>query len=246
MRRLRLLGLMLMAIFMLGAVAAGTASALEKEEPGLLPLEKTEFKVPVTLTGEGGVSTLTSGGSSIVCQKVVIEKGELGAGEPKHITLGTGRLNFSECKFAGGVACVSENTKGEKDLNEKILVTVDLHFVNMLQEIEKVKRLVPGVGIIILEPAGTIGSAKLNCGGVVIEVRGVVKGLILGVSLTADFTTGGSFHFLKVDDPCDTSDKLCEELAKKPFEAKTKKVFEAAEEEALVPFTIGEMALLDD
>jgi hypothetical protein len=237
MRQLRLLGLTLIAAFALAAMAAATASATE---PGLLPLEK-EFKVPVSVKGETNVpSLLKAGGQEVKCSKLKLEKGELGKGEAKHITLGTATLTFTECKN-GALACQSLNIAGTKDPAETILAAVGVRFINVLKE----STLEPGVGVIILEPAGTIGSIKFECGGLLIEVKGVAKGLIIKASLTVDITEG-TLDFIAAGEKCDTSDTVCEELAKKPYEAKTKKVFEAATQEAELPITLGEMALLDD
>jgi hypothetical protein len=231
MRQLRLLGFTLMAVFALAAIAAATASAAE---PGILPLA-TEFKVPVSVKGETKVaSVLTSGTSTVICKELTLEKGELGKGEAKHITLGTATLKFTGCT-SSGLACQSLNAAGTKDPENTILAAVDVHFINVLKE----TTLEPGIAAIILE------NVKFECGGVLIEVKGVAKGLIINASLTADITTG-TLDFIAAGEKCDTSDTVCEELAKKPYEAKTKKVFEAATQTAELPITLGEMALLDD
>jgi hypothetical protein len=231
MRLLRLLGLTLLAAFALGAMAAATASATE---PGLLPLGG-EFKVPVGMTGKTEVtSELKSGGQTIACTALTLENGELGKGESKHITLGTGLLKFTKCTLKG-LACQSLNAAGAKDPEGTILAPVDFHFINVLKE----STLEPGIAVIILE------NIKFECGGLRIEVRGVVKGLIIDASLTADILDG-TLHFIAAGETCDTSDTICEQLAKKPYEALTKKEFAKAEQIAELPITLSEMALLDD
>jgi hypothetical protein len=231
MRLLRLLGLTLMAVFSLGAVAAATASATE---PGLLPLA-TEFKVPVSVKGETKVtSVLTSGTSKVECSTLTLEKGELGKGEAKHITLGVGTLKFTKCG-SNGLACQSLNAAGTKDPEGTVLLAVDFHFINVLNE----STLEPGIAVIILE------NVKLECGGLLVELRGAIKGLLIKASLTVDITEG-TWDFVAAGEKCDTSDTVCEEIAKKPYEAKTKKVFEAATQTAELPVTLGEMALLTD
>jgi hypothetical protein len=243
MRQLRTLGLMLMAIFVLGAFAASVASAAD-EEPGILPLS-TEFAKPLTVkvTNEARPTKLSTkeGGATIECQKVQINEDELGKGELKHILLGVGLLWFKECKFAG-TQC---NTPG--DAEGVILVLVDFHFINVLKE----KELEPGLGILILEKAGTIGSVKIECaaGTTILEVKGFATGLLLETNSLKGDTTTATADFFKAGEKCDTSDTLCEKLVKEfPFLAKLKKAFEKAEEETEkpVPIELSEMALVDD
>ncbi len=238
MRQLRILGLTLIAVFSLAGLAAATASATE---PGVLTLEAIPLAAPITVTGLGttvSVFTVPKVGE-IKCEEVHIEKGELGEKGQTHINLGKATLNFLKCeqeKAKVKTSCHSETAKGEKDLAGLILVAVDIHLVDLLVE----TKLEPGIAVILLEPAGTpFGTIKIVCGVGIVEVRGVVNGLVLVSSLTEDITTG-SFHFLPGADKCDESDALCLKYEKdNPFEGKFAKVFEPATEEALVPFTLS-------
>ncbi len=244
MRQLRMLGLTLIALISLASLAAATATATE---PGVLTLGGVALTEPITVTGLGKeVSTFSTAAGKIKCQEVHIEKGELGAAGQTHINLGKATLNFLKCKLLKGVsesACRSENTKGEKDPVETILVAVDIHLVDLLVE----TKLEAGIAVILLEPAGTaFGTIKINCGAVIVLVRGVVNGLVVVSSLTEDITSG-SFHFLPGADKCDSSDLLCTKYEKEnPFEGSITGVFEKATEEALVPFTLSQMVLVDD
>ncbi len=218
MRQLRLLMLFFSAALALGGLAAATASATE---PGFLTLEAKPLAAPITLTGLGKeVTVFSSAAGTFRCQEVHIEKAELGAAGQTHINLGKATLNFLKCKLGEKIGCRTENTKGEKDPAETILEAVDFHLVDLLVE----TKLEPGIAIILLEPAGTpFGTIKLVCGISIIELRGVLRGLVLVSSLTADITSG-SLHFLPGADKCDTSDALCLKYEKEnPFEIKFNK-----------------------
>ncbi len=245
MRQLRLLMLFFSAAFALGGLAAATASATE---PGFLTLGGVALAEPIQLTGLGKevITFSSAAGISIKCAEVHIEKGELGEKGQTHINLGKATLNFLKCeqdREKVKTSCRSENTKGEKDPAGTILVAVDFHLVDLLVE----TKLEPGIAIILLEPAGTaFGTIKVVCGVGIVELRGVAKGLVIVSSLTEDVTTG-SLHFLPGADKCDTSDALCLKYeTEHPFEIKFRKIFEAESMEALIPFTLSQMVLVDD
>src|ERR1700704_1320512 len=212
MRRVKLLRLVLMAIFAFGVVIAATASAEEKEPAGLLFLPKEEG--PVTLKAEGGEVGFSSAGLKKVelkCTKVKAS-GESNAGEKLHITLGTLTLDFEGCKL-GKLACSSENIKGEKDPKETVLmaaVDTDVHFVSL----EKEKKLVKGllIGLLELVEGAKKLDVTLNCGGAKVLLLGAVFLEAAGGSATEEVKE------VKIKDTplkCDEKDLLCkEELAK--------------------------------
>ena len=103
MQRLRLLGIALMAIFALGAVASATASA---EEIGILPGKGTTF------TSEGAKANTfvhvleTTKGSKISCTKLT-NKGEMKTDLEGKVTIDYEKncaLSGSKCSTAGDAA----------------------------------------------------------------------------------------------------------------------------------------------
>jgi Zn finger protein HypA/HybF involved in hydrogenase expression len=206
MKRIRILGLALLALFAFGVVIASTAAAEEKEPAGLLFLPKEE--PPVVLEGSGGASKLETlpGKTAINCTANTF-KGTAGTKGETHVTLGAVTIDFTGCTGPLGVACSSENAKGEKDPAKTILVVGDLHFVSLETAAGK---LVPGVQIILLE------AVKLNCAGISVIVEGVAIGEIIGASASQD-VTGITLNFVAIPSllPCDKNDKLCKEEKEK-------------------------------
>ena len=235
MRRVKLLGLALMAVFAFGVVIAATASAEEKEPAGLLFLPKEEG--PVTLKGEGGEVKLSSAGLlkvTITCTKVKTE-GTSNAGEKLHITLATLTIDYEGCTLNNKINCSSENIKGEKDPAKTILqisVDTDLHFVSL----ESGGKLVKGVIIGLLE---LVEGAKkldltLNCGGVKVLILGAVFLEAAGGSATEEVKE------VKIKDTplkCDEKDKLCKEELAKWGATATEKVGEK-DEKVLCPLAL--------
>jgi hypothetical protein len=86
MKRLRIIGTSLLALFALGAIAASAASAAE----GLLPLTKKGF----TVLGSQ-VSIEDSGSKQIKCEKLT------GKATMSSDVVGEGTLEFKECSSAG-------------------------------------------------------------------------------------------------------------------------------------------------
>ncbi|MFI4991957.1 MAG: hypothetical protein ACHQHO_13735 [Solirubrobacterales bacterium] len=239
MKQLKILGLALIAVFALTAVAAATASAeLGEVTPGLLFLKGPVF--PITMTSSGGPAVLTVPGvGTIRCEtfenaaKFENENGNI----PPHVQLiKTVTIDFFKCKeTVNNVACRSE-AGGVKDPKETILVVVDTHFVALLNS---AKELRPGVLFIIP------GVLLINCGGIVIEVKGAVAGEVILKESGEDIT------LLTVDLPtalsCDTSDGLCKKLLEeKPFLANFNGLFKLAEQKAEVDIHFGEMVKVDD
>jgi hypothetical protein len=234
MRRLRILGLMLMAVFALGAVAAASASALEKEEAGLLTL--TALTEPLVFeNSEGGAGVLNVGaeGKAINCTGIKV-LGSLGAASQTHVTLGTADLHFTGCKRKE-LTC-----KSSTDEKEIILASVDVHLINVLSA---EKKLQPGVAFTPKE------NIVITCGTAIVEVKQTLKCLIVKASLTEEVKHFG-VDCKPAGEICDPnlepSAKECKELDAKPFLGKVKKEFESAniEQEALV--LIPKLVLIDD
>jgi hypothetical protein len=89
MKRLRTIGLILLALLALGSFAASTASA----EEGLLPTQEAK-----EASGKGGAGTLATAGSDFSCTKVAILEVKFLAKSDLH---GTFDLHLSGCKVAG-------------------------------------------------------------------------------------------------------------------------------------------------
>ena len=232
MKRLRPLGLALIAVFAIGVIAAATASAAE---PGLLFLGKETG--PVTFTGTSGKGELITPVGTIKCVANT-ESGTLGEAGQTHVTLGKATIDFTTCAKKEGeteISCRSE-VAGVKDPKGTILVdNADVHAVNLLSAKNVLE---PGLSVRIN------GTLMLNCGGIIVEVRGAAFGVVLA-SLTADVESAGlDFEGgLK----CDTSDALCEKImSEAPLEANLTGKFEAAEEITKAEVTFNKMVLFDD
>jgi hypothetical protein len=232
MKRVRLLGLALMAVFALGVAAAATASAA----PGILFLEKES--APVEFTGTSGAGELKTPAGTIKCTANT-DSGTIGTTGETHPNLGTATITFTGCKekkVETLLACSSENAKGEKDAKETILLKGDLHVVELLNAKNELEA---GVAVILLE------TLLLNCGGGKVEVRGAAFGLVLA-SLTAD-VTAATLDFVAAGETCDTSDTLCKEIKEKfPLEGNFSGKFEKAEEITEAKVTFNKMVLFDD
>jgi hypothetical protein len=155
MKRIRILGVALLALVALSAVMAVAASA----EEGFLPFpKKTGFTV------EGGTSTLnTPANLPIVCGKLDASKGTLE--KDKH---GTVTLQWLECSVAG----VAANSAGDaaKTILAKVLFLVclinptSLEFGIAAETDETVNLEVPALGVKITVKGRVIGTvlAKAN------------------------------------------------------------------------------------
>ena len=113
MKRIRIVGLCLVAALALSAVAAASASAKEV----LYELSAGSF--PATFTSEGGESKLeASNGETVTCKKVK-DSGTIGSateGSGKTAHLGTVTITFTGCTakvFIGSAKCQSGTTKEE-------------------------------------------------------------------------------------------------------------------------------------
>ena len=119
MKRFRLLGVVLMAVFVLGVIVATRASAAEPTK--ILP-EPTAVK-PLTATDKSGPGTLlTVAGSEVKCTK--------GTSTSSFTTpnLGTFHAIFEGCKAKVPIIGTAPCT-GASDEKEKILLLGTVHYV---------------------------------------------------------------------------------------------------------------------
>jgi hypothetical protein len=157
MKRIRIVGLMLLALFALGAVAATAASA----EEGFLPLTKKGLQI---LSGEAKLETHTK--LSINCTTTS------GTGTFKNDSEGSGTFTFEKCTALGFPALsLTSTTSGQIKANVTYVVclinSAELKFGIAITPSETVHIEVPAAGI-LLEVKGTIigeiltkGPAKL-------------------------------------------------------------------------------------
>jgi hypothetical protein len=161
MTKLRIIGLMLLAMLALGAFAASMASA----EEGLLPQQGTK-----AASGEGGTATLeTGGGLSIKCTKLsILEILFLKASDIHAI----GNLHFSGCKALGLFALTSLDDLKEpgvllvpKALFLVCLVTSGtLVFGVLILPEAPVHVEIPAVGELVILEGALIGTLTPNTG----------------------------------------------------------------------------------
>jgi hypothetical protein len=248
MRRIKVLGLAMLALFAFGAAIASSASATE---PGLLFL--TGEAPPVKISATGGVAKLVTPAGTIECQTnstaAELTKAEAEAKkETTHVTLIHGVIDFEGCK-EGKLACSSETEAGVKDAKELILVIVDIHFVALLKGTE----LVPGILVLVAKSAAEKAKPLIiNCGGGKVLVLGVAIGNVSGTNLGKEDTKEVTLSFIKKSEllGCDTADTLCVNLIKEwAFEgslgANFAGTYQSAEQIATATATISPMVLID-
>jgi hypothetical protein len=235
MKQLRLLGLMLLAIFALGSTVVASASASER---GVLVLKEV---ASIEATGENlaNKGTLTAATNTFTCNKLSVAKLVLTEPGKEHFNLGKDiNLQFSECK-SGGVACSSEG-----DAKEIILVLVDAHLVNLLDKAGG--KLVPGAFALVLSPELTATGLLILCGVVHLTIRGAFPLLVKVTSLTEKVS---AFSLEAMSVICDTeNEKVCTEiLEKEPFQANFGAGFVAATEVTeAYPMKLTTAVLWDD
>jgi hypothetical protein len=242
MKQLRLLGLMLMAVFALGSTVVASASASER---GVLTL-KEAASVEATGEAKANKGALTSSGKSIKCETLTINKILLTEPGKTHFNLSKDvDLSFNKCK-SEGVACNSEG-----DGKELILVLVDIHLVNLLDKAGG--KLDPGFIALVLSPELTAAGVLILCGLLHITVKGATGGLIEPLNAKNEITlTEEVEKFGLIARPsvvCDKeNEKVCEELlAGAPLLANFGAGFVAATEETeLYTMTIKPDVLWDD
>jgi hypothetical protein len=230
-RLLGLLGVALLAIFALGAMASAMASATEA---GLLYLEKAE-KVPFTFTGTGGKGELVLGTNSTKCEALTA-KGE--SSEKKHVVLGTGSITYTGCKLEKEKVKSACSTEGAA--KETIVVPVDIHLFNALEG----TKLQAGLAVLILNPPLKV---KCAAGVEVVEYRGWTFGLVLTTNLTSDVEKVEA-HFFAAGETCDTGETFCENIKKNKelLEANFTGKFEPTQLIQLASLTFNQGMLVDD
>jgi hypothetical protein len=167
MKRLRIVGLALLALFALSAIASSSAMA---EQPEILPVP-TE-KEPLTLTAEGPLAELTSneGKNTIDCEKVLVN------GSFTSADLGKATFDFHNCTAEKkAIKCWSlgdeKSPLGEKSVI--LLDNADIHLVDILPA----GTLQLGLAVILLK------ELHIECqGGILILIKGTAIGIVEGVT----------------------------------------------------------------
>jgi len=175
MKRVRLIGLAIMAMLVLSAVAAATASA-ENVETLPVPTSKAPLTFSSKNNNEKNVLEGEVAGSAIEC------KTSTSSGELTSAALGTGTITFAGCKSAiSGAKCNSLS-----DSAGTILVTVGWHLVAL--KISSVLRL----AIV----ATLVGLLHVECGAtLLILVGNNVIGLFTKVAASGVETETGEVAF---------------------------------------------------
>jgi hypothetical protein len=166
MKRLRILGVSLLALFALGALAASSSSALE----GLLPLNQSFTVLSKTAKLE------TTNKEQITCGET---KGN-GQAEKESNTHGTVTFDFLKCEILGFPA-FSLGEKEPKEIKEALILVEVLYLICLLAN------LVFHIFLTIDKPVHIEAPAL----GVLVNVTGTVIGTLLtakGKLLVADFT----------------------------------------------------------
>jgi hypothetical protein len=233
MKQLRLLGLMLLAVFALGSTVVASASASER---GVLTLKAVALVGADAGKAEAvpNVGTLTAGGKAISCKKLWVLALSFGPSEPKkehfNLTDKDADFHFSECATVeGGIKCNSET-----DSAGTILVLSLVHLINMLDKAGG--KLVAGAAATVLDTS-LLASLLILCGILHITVRGTAFILIDPLNKNKEITlTEKVEHFTVTalkEHFCDTGEgeKVCGEFTEKaPLEANFGGGFSAATE----------------
>jgi hypothetical protein len=152
-KRFRLLGLVVLAIFALGAVASATASA--ETLPEMIPTPKA--KDTFTSKVEGASHLEGSLGSEIVCSAAA-NTGEFTSAKKGEMT-----VTFTGCKDNKKVACNTQGAAKEKIILESGFQVVAVLLANVLL-----------FGILLIVPALLL---KIECGLVQVLLLGPVIGV---------------------------------------------------------------------
>jgi len=179
MKDAKTLGLAILAIFVIGAVAAATASA---EELRLLPLGTTANPVKFNITsGEG---ELASELFKLTCKK------DKGTGEVTSARLGKFRITYEECKN-GTSSC-----RGLSDLPGNITAEGEFHLRRLLGIEAEQKHIV----VFFL-----LANVHFSCSITLLKLSGCVAGLIEPINKLAKELTislavsGGKQAILEAD-----------------------------------------------
>jgi hypothetical protein len=254
MKQLRLLGLALMAVVALGAVAAAAASA-DNSAVLLLKTESGLFE----FTATGGTGTLTAGAikggePSITCTSTADEGKAEATGT--NIKLGVVNLKFEGCQQTKKKVKTKCNTAGDP-AGTLLFSNIGFHLIDVLEGTV----LQAGIALLIgLTPI------KLECaaGTAIVEIKGTFDGLLLcpeaelaGKKLVvkcleeepkphAEVETA-ILDFFFNGETCDTAGTLCAKyLKEEPPLANFSGVFEEAHEEAVATLKGNKMFFLDD
>jgi hypothetical protein len=157
MKRLKIIGLALLALFALGAVSASTASAVE----GFLPLNKKSIQVL-----KSKILLQTAGGAALHCLKLT------GTGAFTNDHHGTGTLDLDECELFGtGFAVYSLGDKKTTVVKEALILMPILFLVCLIDS----AKLLFGI---LVEPTETV-HLHVEALGDLVEVTGAIIGHIL-------------------------------------------------------------------
>ena len=213
------------------AVTATTASA----EVGGLLLPGDSFPITFEASNNGG-KLETVGKKVVQCTK------EKASGTIESSTSGKATDDLTGCK-TGSINCRSENSKGEKDPIETVLVQ-NIKGV-IFSEKTSSGTLSAGLSSILTE------TLVVNCGSVKDQIRGNVIGL---VSPTLLEVAAGSTITLQskeeegraITGTCLEPKATCEEIAKHPLEANLGGGFEAAATGLTGSVILPKMIFIDD
>jgi hypothetical protein len=158
MRQLKLLGLVIMAIFAVGAI---TATAALAEDPEILS------KVPAKFTTESKEKTTSILETSELLAKITCTNSKT-SGEFTTVREGTGKITFKGCK-EGKNACESKGAAKE----EIVVGTADFTLVDVLLPKE-----VLGLGLEVLALEGGKNEFKFSCAGE--KIKSKVTGSVIG------------------------------------------------------------------
>lgn len=158
MKRIKLMGLALIAVFLLGALGASSAMAEEGGNPEILPLPTPTAPLTFTSETDGPPRLVTTAGTEIQCKEATNE------GEFTSKRLGTLHIDFEKCVSAKA-PCTSTN-----DNSGIILTEGKIHLVDILPT----GTLDLGLWFEPLAIGG--GDLKFKCGIITIEILGSLIG----------------------------------------------------------------------
>ncbi len=191
MKRLRIIGLALVAVFAMGAVVAATASAAlpeYQEEAGGVIKPQTK---KIAFKGEAGVSKLVSAAATIECASDsskgdILSSTEWEAGKENKQT-GKIKITYEKCTSPtlGGVSCETKKTKpGE-------IITEDL--TGVLVYATETEGGTPEVATQLFTPESGTVFAKFSCDEeeLPVSVTGSVIGEVKPINHAAPLPTEG-------------------------------------------------------
>ena len=172
MKRIRLIGLTLIAVLALGALAASSASA---EGPEISPAGTKEAPIKFEGINNGNTVLESTLGTKVTC-KVAKAKGEFSSAN-----LGLVLIDFEGCE-SGGAKCNSP-----KDNAGVILVLLNMHLVDVLPT----GTLDLGVWLEPKEELPGTGDLHFTCGAI---LTSVILGSVIGVAdnLAGELLTNGA------------------------------------------------------